>query len=159
MSLVGLFRISALIYRAVLPGNTNPEASWSWPWTSGATPRTIELPTMLTDTGFRAGLSVRRRCGRAVPWLPWFALRGAWLVRVSEGGALTSREARAAYLLWVTTAGTAASWPEMGGFGNTMSEGSGGIRGCSLIVSINVCSSELCSLRLVSNFRFQFSED
>ena len=43
-SLSGMSRIRALIWRAVRPGYTKPFASKPLPLTSGATPRTMELP-------------------------------------------------------------------------------------------------------------------
>ena len=47
-SLGGMWWIFAFIWRAVCPGYTNPVASKEPPCTSGATPRTIELPMTVT---------------------------------------------------------------------------------------------------------------
>ena len=47
-SVTGICLIRALIPRAVRPGKTQPYASKPFPWTSGATPRTIELPMTVT---------------------------------------------------------------------------------------------------------------
>ena len=156
-SLVGIFRISALIWRALLPGNTKPEASRSWPWTSGATPRTIELPTMATDTGWEADLSVRRRCCHTTR--RW-AIGGGRLGSASEGRGLSSR---AAYLFLVTTGGTVASWWGMGGPGgghddSGMPDGADDILGSSLMVWMSFCNSEFWSLTLaIFCFKFPFS--
>ena len=52
MSLLGMdFRV-LLICLAVLPGKTKPSTNYSLLWfNKGATPRTMELPTTVTDTG------------------------------------------------------------------------------------------------------------
>ena len=50
-SLAGIFLNVLFIWRAVRPGQQKPTASNSRPFTSGATPRTIELPTTVTVVG------------------------------------------------------------------------------------------------------------
>ena len=86
-SLGGMCLICALICRADLPGYTYPEASQSLPCTSGATPRTIELPTIVRVTGFGVGR------------FAWYECR---LVGQGPDGS-PSRAARAAYRLCVLT--------------------------------------------------------
>ena len=83
-SLDGICLIWALICRAVLPGYTYPEASQSLPCTRGATPRTLELPTIVTVTGFGVGLFARG-CGC------WLVVADVGPVGPSSRAAVTAR--------------------------------------------------------------------
>ena len=87
-SLLGIWRIRTLIWRAVIPGYTKPVALNPFPSTRGATPLTMELPTTVTVTGSAPG-PVRRHC-----------------CRLGAGWSSASTEKR----LCVLTDGTASSW-------------------------------------------------
>ena len=149
-SLDGICLIWAFICRAVLPGYTYPEASQSLPCTRGATPRTIELPTIVTVIGFRVGLFARRGC-----WC-WLVVAGLGPVGPS------SRAAGAAYRFCVVTPGPGTSRPVAVDCGEEgcIGRGSCGVcaHDCSLIVSISFFNSELCWFTDASFcLRFPFS--
>ena len=75
-SLAGMWRMWALIWRAVCPGYTYPVASKEPPCTSGATPRTMELPITVTVVGW-AGVF-----GLALPGMGTVAETGGPWARV-----------------------------------------------------------------------------